>query len=189
MNIFSRLFIMFDQVSLQMHRPVGEVFDYCHGFNGLKMMAEVIQRSKTLGVASFLIPPDGMHSIQIMPSGECAGSFAIDDKIRSIKTADNYLLLMQYENYLWSGNYLMLTVDEEGTSACLYLNYQRQEQLTFLTQLDLTYIENEHQLIERVYKIILGEIHQMNQSILSRNSKDTPVTAKPVRPVNKAHAR
>lgn len=180
MNVISRLFIMFDQVWLQMHRPVGQIFDYCNGFNGLKMIAEAVQRGRPLGIASFIIPPDGHHSIQVTPSGRCHSSFLIDDKVQRVKNPKNYLVLMQFENFLWTGNSLMAEIDEEGTEARLYLNYRDRHLPMFLTELDMSYIESEHQLMERVFKLAIGELKEMNQET-TLSKKSSPLSYETVK--------
>lgn len=166
MNVISRLFIMMDQVRLQMHRPVGEIFDYCSGFNGLKMMAEAIQRGRVKGIASLLIPPDGVHSILTTPSGKCVSDFNIDEKVQQTKRPGRYLLLIQYEVFLWTGSYLLIEIDEEGTDARLFLNYRSHSKPTLLTELDLSLVESEHQLLSRVFRIAVGELEEMNQAIV-----------------------
>lgn len=166
MNVISRLFIMFDQVRLQMHRPIGEIFDYTNGFNGLKMMAEAIQRGRVKGIASLLIPPDGVHSILTIPSGKCSAGFRIDGKVQAVKSPQSYLLLMQYEIFLQTGCYLMIDIDEEGTEAKLYVNRQDRHLPHLLTSIDLQYVESEHQLLDKVFRVAVGELRFLNEELI-----------------------
>lgn len=166
MNVISRLFIMFDQVRLQMHRPIGEIFDYTNGFNGLKMMAEAIQRGRAKGIASLLIPPDGVHSILTIPSGKCGAGFRIDGKVQAIKTSGNYVLLMQYELFLQTDCYLMIDIDEEGTEAHLYSNRRDRSLPHLLTSFELHYVESEHELLEKIFKVAIGELRYLNEELI-----------------------
>lgn len=168
MHAAARLFLLLDQARLQMHRPIGEIFDYENGFIGLKMLAEIIVRLKPQGMASLLIPPDGVYNILTLPSGEYKYGFQLDNKLDKINDTKHYLLVLQYERFLHLQNYLIVKVDEEGTGLYIYLVNREKKVAEYITYFDENSHDSKIAMVSAIFRITLAELNELNDGKVER---------------------
>ena len=163
-----RLFLLLDQARLQMHRPVGEIFDYENGFIGLKMLAEIIVRLIPQGMASLLLPPDGVHNILTLPSGNYKYGFQLDNKLEKINDDKHYLLALQYENKLHLQNYIIIKVDEEGSGIYMYLVSRDMKIAQYVTYFDENTHDNKIAMLSAIFRVTLAELNELNDGKVER---------------------
>jgi hypothetical protein len=161
MNIIARLFLFYEQVQLQQHREIGGIFDYEGDFLGPKMIAELIVRFKAFKVASMLFPPNGVDNILTLPSGKYRTGFRLDHKITDLFEKKHFIVVMQREAYIESGNYILIKVSEDGTNVYMYRVMDINSQPVLITNLELECLETHAMVVKKMYDIALGEMESI----------------------------
>lgn len=163
-----RFSIFCNQAKLQSHKEVGDIFSYDDdsGFVGLKMIAEIIVRLKSLGIASFLIHPDGILNMLILPSGSFRYGFHVDEKLDKFLEKDMYTLIVQHENNIKSGNYVMIRINEEGSRASIHTVYENKKDPVYLISLDLETHDNSDEIIRKLYRLVIGELQTLDSMFM-----------------------
>lgn len=158
MNIISRLFLFYEQAELQKHRDIGDIFDFEGDFVGLKMIAELIVRMKTHKVASMLFPPDMSESILTLPSGTYQSGFKLDHKIEGLFQKKHFIVVMQREAHIASGNYILIKCSEDGDNVYMYRVMNVNSQPVLVTNLDLETLETHSMVVRKMFDITFGEM-------------------------------
>jgi len=172
MNIISRLFLFYEQAELQKHRPIGDIFNYESDFVGPKMLAEFVVRMKEYTVASLLFPPNGVDSILTLPSGKYRSGFHLDHKIEGLFEKKHFILVMQREAFIETGNYVVLKISEEGDRVYMYYVLETHTTPVLFTNLELDLLETHSVIVEKMFQIVLGEM----ETVLGPQVKTFAVT-------------
>lgn len=165
MNIIARLFLFYEQVQLQQHREIGEIFDYEGDYTGPKMLAELIVRMKAFKVASMLFPPNGVDNILTLPSGKYRSGFRLDYKITDLFEKKYFIVVMQREAYIESGNYVLIKISEDGNSVFMYRVLDINSHPVMITNMDLECLETHSMIMRKMYDIALGEMEVIVEGV------------------------
>lgn len=158
MNVMVRLLSFYEWAKKKKYLPMGQVFPYVGGVVGLQMLAEFIMRVGEKGVATLVFPSHVTESLLFTPSGKNRVGFCLDKKIAELFQENYFVLVLQREEHLTSGNYVALKILYDGTTVGMYHIRQKFNRTVHVTDFDLTYLKDHNEIMERAFSIVMQEI-------------------------------
>lgn len=163
MHVIARLYTYYGQVQDQFDKDPGSIFNYYEDeeYNGLKIIAEIMVRTRRDGFATLFIPTDSVSNVIILPTTKLRYCFQIENKLDKLYKEDNYILCIQREADLQTGNFLLMTLDECGTRAVIYTVLKNRPEATKLTKIDFDYGDGIGTELSRMYRLCISELDEM----------------------------
>lgn len=158
MNVMVRLLSFHEWAKKKKFLPMGQVFPYVGGVAGLQMLAEFIMRVGEKGVATLVFPSHATESLLFTPSGMNRVGFCLDKKIMSLFQENYFVLIIQREQHLTSGNYVALKILYDGTTVSMYHIQNKFKGPVHVTDFDLTYLKDHNEIMERSFSLVMSEI-------------------------------
>ena len=159
MNVMVRLLSFYEWAKKKKYLPMGEVFPYKGGVAGLQMLAEFIMRVGEKGVAALVFPSHGTESLIFTPVGRNRVGFALDSKISELFELNYFVIVLQREAFLGSGNYVAMKILYDGTVVKMYHIVSKFKRPLHVSDFDLSYLKNHNEIMQRAYEIVLEEIN------------------------------
>ncbi len=170
MNVIPQLFVYYETVRANISKPAGSVFEYPRGEdNGLKLFAELMARIRRKGMASFFVACSSVVSVNIMPTTRFHHGFAVGNKLNRLYEEGYYLLCIQMENELESGNFVILRTNELGEEISIYSVYSHKPEPYQITTLLFDYSMGIDDDLIRLSKICIDEIAMMISNVKPSN--------------------
>lgn len=142
---------------------VGSAFVFNGADDGSKMVAELVARAKEKEIASLIKTPNGTNGILTIPSGYFLGGFGIDDKLTAIADPDCFIVLLQYEKYIDTGNYFILKISRNANHLSVHEFTAKTQEIVFVSILDPEVIElNKKQTFQRLMSLMINELDHLH---------------------------
>lgn len=159
MYVISQLLSYYEIVSNNLDKDPGTIFNYVlEEERGLMVFAEAIARTRKHGIVSFFIPTSSVAGIYITPGTRLNYGFKIEKKLEKIYKEGHYLLCMQLEDELDSGNFIVLKTDEECKSISIYNVSTNKGTPLPVTTLMMDFEDGVGEELARLYKVCTSEI-------------------------------
>lgn len=164
MHILAQLLEYHETVRLNIEKPPGTILDYCSREDiGLKLIAEIMIRARRHGLCSLFIPCSSTFSFFLSCNTRHKRSFTIGNKLDCLVEEGCLLLCMQTEFDLDKNNFLVLKIDELGTTIGLYVVYEHKRQPYAITNIVLDYRMGIEDDMMRLSTVIVGELSSMQK--------------------------
>lgn len=162
MQIITKLGAYYDFIEKELDKEPGTVFNYASSSsNGLKIIAEFMCRIRRQGFAILFIPTKSTFNLISMPTNKFRNTFEIENRLDKLYKETDYLLCIQREADLGSGNYLVMSLDSAGTQAILYIVLKYKAEAIKLTEIDFSYSNNISNELNRLYRLCSSELDEM----------------------------
>lgn len=158
MNVIVRLLTFYEYSRKWISRPIGEIFPNKGEAFGLQMLAEFIARMGENGIAAILLTSNRSENLIFMPSGKYDCSFKLNNKVSSLQEDRHFVIVMQRELHLFTGNYVAIKMPFEGNSIDLYHILDKNNKAVLVTSFNLSYLENQTEILRRAFQIVLEEV-------------------------------
>lgn len=158
MNVLVRLLTFYELALRKLKGPLGAVFPYKGGATGLQMLAEFIARMTRDGMAIMVFPSQGSETLTFIPSGLKTSGFIVDLKIAQLQQEKHFVMLLQKEERLASGNYIAMKIQYDGNKIELFHIRAKFNQAVSVCCFDLTYLDSHAEILQRAFQIVLEEV-------------------------------
>lgn len=165
MHVISQMLTYYEKVRTEINKDPGAIFGYfLEEERGLMLSAEIMARARRRGMAALFIPTSSVANICIRPSTKFQHSFQIDCKLDRIYQENHYLICIQSETELESGNFLVLRIDEAGRKIGVYAVYSQKPVPFLITEVAIEYDGDISEDVQRLQKLCLSELALMAQN-------------------------
>lgn len=158
MNVLVRLLTFYELALRKLKGPLGAIFPYKGGATGLQMLAEFIARMTKDGIALMVFPSRGTESLTFIPSGLKTSGFIVDLKIALLQEDKHFVMLLQKEEHLSSGNYIALRIQYDGSKIELFHIKAKFNRAMAVSCFDLSYLDSHAEILQRAFQIVLEEV-------------------------------
>lgn len=163
MFTIAQLLHYYEIVNNHIERDPGTIFNYRpEEDRGLMVFAEIVARSRTRGVVSLYIPTSATAGLYITPNTFLRYGFRIERKLDKIYKEGHYLLCLQFESELESGNFLVLKTDERCENLTVFAVSGNQPTPIAVTTMLFDFDEGISEDLVKLYKVCESELSLMS---------------------------
>jgi hypothetical protein len=162
MYLINQLLTYYEIVRQSVQKEIGTVFGYVlEEERGLMVCAELMVRMRAEHIASMFIPTSSVGNLCIFPSTKYRYGFSIENKLESIYEENHFLLCLQFEDKLDTGNFLVLRINEDASEVNVFSIYKNRSTPFHVTDTLLEYDPFISEQIKRLWALSVSELRIM----------------------------
>jgi hypothetical protein len=166
MEIIIQLITFYEKVRQEINKDPGSIYSYfVEEDRGLLVAAEFMARVRRKGMGVFFIPTSSVGNLLILPTPRCQNTFLIDSKLDRIYTENHYLICVQIEAEMDTGNYLVLRISENASAVELFAIYKNKPMPFKIADIILNFDNNIKEDFSRMLGILSSELELMQMKV------------------------
>lgn len=166
MDIILQLISLYEKVRDEINKDPGSIFGYfIEEDRGLMVTAELMARVRRKGMGAFFIPTSCVGNLLVLPSPRCQNTFLIDSKLDRIYEENHYLICVQLEAEIDTGNYLVMRISENANAVELFAIYKNKPMPFKIADIILNFDKNITEDFTRMLGILSSELELMQMKV------------------------